>query len=147
MSTYNFATAAVIGTGMMGPVIAATLALGGVRSTILSRAGESARKALETARRQVRLREENGLAEPAQAARAIDLLDASTDFDNAIARADLVIESAPENMDFKQDLFARMDALARPEAILASNTSGLRDRKSTRLNSSHHVVSRMPSSA
>jgi 3-hydroxybutyryl-CoA dehydrogenase len=38
---------------------------------------------------------------------------------------DLVIESAPEDMELKQQLFARMDALARPEAILASNTSGL----------------------
>jgi 3-hydroxybutyryl-CoA dehydrogenase len=36
-----------------------------------------------------------------------------------------VIESAPENMAFKQELFARLDAIAKPTAVLASNTSGL----------------------
>ncbi|MGC8792651.1 MAG: 3-hydroxyacyl-CoA dehydrogenase family protein, partial [Bryobacteraceae bacterium] len=42
-----------------------------------------------------------------------------------VASSDLVIESAPEDMTFKQELFARMDGLARPETVLASNTSGL----------------------
>ncbi len=36
-----------------------------------------------------------------------------------------MIESGPENMAFKQDMFARMDALTGPETLLASNTSGL----------------------
>jgi 3-hydroxybutyryl-CoA dehydrogenase len=125
MSKDRFQTAAVIGTGMMGPGIAGTLALGGVRATILSRTEEGAAKGLDTARRQIRLLEENGLAEPAQAARAIELMDASSTFDATIARADLVIESAPENMEFKQKLFAHMDSIAKPDAILTSNTSGL----------------------
>lgn len=125
MSKYSFQTAAVIGTGMMGPGIAGALALGGVRATILGRTEESAAKGLEAARRQLRLLEENGLAEPARAARALELVDAGTAFDATIARVDLVIESAPEDMLFKQKLFARMDSLARPDAVLASNTSGL----------------------
>src|SRR4029079_14905572 len=41
------------------------------------------------------------------------------------ATADLVVESAPEDMDFKQELFTRLDAATRPSAVLASNTSGL----------------------
>ena len=47
---HRFRTAAVIGTGMMGPGIALTLALGGVRSTILGRTAESAAAGLEQAR-------------------------------------------------------------------------------------------------
>jgi len=125
MSNHSFQTAAVIGTGMMGPGIAGTLALGGVRATILSRTAEGAAKGLESARGQLRLLEENGLADPDRAARAFELIDASCSFDSAIAGADLVIESAPENMEFKQNLFAQLDSVARPEAILASNTSGL----------------------
>ena len=39
--------------------------------------------------------------------------------------ADLVVESGPEDLAWKQELFARMDALAAPDAVLASNTSGL----------------------
>ncbi|MCC6392757.1 MAG: 3-hydroxyacyl-CoA dehydrogenase family protein [Bryobacterales bacterium] len=118
-------TAAVIGTGMMGPGIALTLALGGVETTILSRAEESARRGLEKAIGQAKLVGENGLADPDAAARVPGLLHASTGFDDTVRQVDLVIESAPEDMEFKQDLFARMDSLAKPEAILATNTSGL----------------------
>src|SRR5438128_2469686 len=125
MPTDRFKTAAVIGTGMMGPGIAGTLALGGVKATIVSRTEEGARKGLEAACRQIRLLEEHGLADAVRSARAVELLDSTTEFDSAIAFADLVIESAPENMDFKQNLFAHMDSIARPAAVLASNTSGL----------------------
>ena len=110
---------------MMGPGIAGTLALGGVRATILSRTEEGARKGLESAHRQLRLLEENGLADPARAKRAFELVDSSSAFDATIASVDLVIESAPENMEFKQKLFAHMDSISKPDAVLTSNTSGL----------------------
>ncbi len=122
----KFETAAVIGTGMMGPGIALTLALGGVRATILSRSADSAAEGLVKARAQLMLLAGAGLVPADKAARASSsLLAASSDFDAAVASADIVVESAPENMAFKQDLFARLDAISRPEAILASNTSGL----------------------
>ncbi len=117
--------ATVIGSGMMGPGIAVTLALGGVKAAILSRTGEGAAKGLATARQQLALLEANGLATAEKSQWALENITASTDFDDAISSADLVIESAPENMAFKQDLFARMDAIAKPGAVLASNTSGL----------------------
>ncbi len=120
-----FDTAAVIGTGMMCPGIALTLALGGVRATILSRNAESAARGLEKARAQLDLLASNELAEPARAAAAKTLLSASAIFDENIAEADLVVESAPENMEFKQNLFARMDEISKPSAVLATNTSGL----------------------
>jgi len=117
--------ATVIGSGMMGPGIAVTLALGGVQAVILSRTEEGAAKGLSAARQQLALLETHGLATAEKSRWALDNVTASTHFDVAISNADLVIESAPENMAFKQDLFAQMDALAKPEAILASNTSGL----------------------
>lgn len=125
MAQTRFETAAVIGTGMMGPGIALTLALGGVRATILSRSEDGAKRGLETARAQVKLLADNGLVQKEAADRALTLLDSSTDFDANVARVDLVIESAPENMEFKQNLFTHMDAIAQPRAVLASNTSGL----------------------
>ncbi len=125
MSEDRFAAAAVIGTGMMGPGIALTLALGGVRATILSRTPENARKGLAAAMDQARVLAEYEIVDAALVDRARGLLHASADFDAAVAAADLVIESGPERMAFKQELFARMDALARPDAVLASNTSGL----------------------
>lgn len=125
MSSPRFHTAAVIGTGMMGPGIAVTLALGGVPAVILSRTAAGAARGLDTARAHLRSLADNGLADPGDAARALVSLSASADFDAALAPADLVIESTPENMEFKQKLFARMEAAARPETVLASNTSGL----------------------
>ena len=110
---------------MMGPGIALTLAAGGVRTTILSRSAEGARKGLEAAEAQSRLLEKEELLGAAEGERARALLDASPAFEETVARVDLVIESAPENMEFKQALFVLMDELARPETLLASNTSGL----------------------
>ena len=49
---------------------------------------------------------------------------ATTSLD-ALAAADLDVEAATENLGLKLDLFGRLDALARPEAILASNTSSI----------------------
>jgi 3-hydroxybutyryl-CoA dehydrogenase len=118
-------TAAVIGTGMMGPGIAMTLAMGGVRTTILSRTVEGAANGLAKARAQIRVLEENRLAEPSRAEATLENLAASAEFENSVSGADLVIESGPENLEFKQDLFARLDAISGPSAILTSNTSGL----------------------
>src|ERR1700683_2321245 len=120
-----FGRAAVIGTGMMGPGIALTLALGGVPCPTLSRAAESAATGLAKAHEAARFLASRGLLEPAEAARAQSLLAASSSFEETIRSAGLIVESGPEDLDFKQRLFARMDALARPEAVLASNTSGL----------------------
>jgi 3-hydroxybutyryl-CoA dehydrogenase len=125
MADRQFARAAVIGTGMMGPGIALTLALGGLRTTILSRHRESAARGLEKARAQARLLAENELLDGPRARHAAGLLSASTAFDEMVAGADLVVESGPEDMAFKQEIFARLDAVADPEALLASNTSGL----------------------
>jgi 3-hydroxybutyryl-CoA dehydrogenase len=118
-------TAAVIGTGMMGPGIALTLALGGLRSTILSRTVEGAARGVEKARKQAQLLAASELIDAGQAARVVELVTGSAAFDEEIAGAGLVVESGPEDMAFKQELFARMDALAGPRAVLASNTSGL----------------------
>ena len=110
---------------MMGPGIAVTLALGGVHTTILSRRQESAQRGLEAAHAQLRLLHENGLAPAEKAGWARDNLEARAGYQEALEGVDLVIESAPENMEFKQQLFARLEEFANPEAVLASNTSGL----------------------
>jgi 3-hydroxybutyryl-CoA dehydrogenase len=125
MTTPNITDAAVIGTGMMGPGIGVTLATGGIRATIVSRRQETAEEGLRKAFAQLAVLEESGLVEPERATRARSLLACSANLDEAIAVCDLAVESGPEAMEWKQDLFARMDAVTKPEAILASNTSGL----------------------
>ena len=125
MPAIEFTNAAVIGTGMMGPGIALTLALGGLPSTILSRTSEGAAQGVEKARAQARLLAANDLADRLAVERALGLIAASPEFEETIRTASLVVESGPEDMPFKQDLFERMDRLASPQAVLASNTSGM----------------------
>ena len=121
----HFRTAAVIGTGMMGPGIAASLALGGVKPTIVSRSQEGAENGREKALAQIAVLEGNHLAAAETAERARAEIGTSDDLDAAVAAADIVIESAPEDLELKRKLFARIDKIAKPEAILATNTSGL----------------------
>jgi 3-hydroxybutyryl-CoA dehydrogenase len=125
MAQPAFTAAAVVGAGTMGPGIAMTLALGGVCTRLLDVTDEKAAKGLETARSHLRLIGDNDLADPERVRRAFGLLQAGRDLEATVRSADLVVESVTEEMALKQDLFARLDAIARPEAVLASNTSGL----------------------
>jgi 3-hydroxyacyl-CoA dehydrogenase len=59
-----------------------------------------------------------------QVGKAMGLLEPTLDF-NALADCDLIIEAVYENMDVKKEVFGRLDKIAKPGAILASNTSYL----------------------
>jgi 3-hydroxybutyryl-CoA dehydrogenase len=49
----------------------------------------------------------------------------TTSLEEAVGQADFVLEAVPEILDLKKEIFAKLDRLAPPHAILASNTSGL----------------------
>ena len=115
---------AVIGAGTMGSGIAAVTANAGLpvtiveeRSDVLTRALANIRKTWESAVRKGRFTAA-GLEE------RFALLQTTTD-PGAIAEADLVIEAVFEDMTVKQSVFEMMDRIAKPGAILASNTSTL----------------------
>ena len=57
--------------------------------------------------------------------RCLDNITLFSDMQPAVADRDFVIESTPENLPLKQELFESLDKLCRPETILASNTSSL----------------------
>ena len=68
----------------------------------------------------------NQLAEAEAVEAALARISASTSLEEAAATAGLVIESGPEDLPYKQSLFELLDQVSSAEAILASNTSGLR---------------------
>ena len=109
----------------MGPGIAVSLARGGVETTIVSRNAEGAQRGLETAHSQLGVIAEHGLLTAVEAEAARARLHVSTDLDGSVAAADWVFESAPEDLELKQKLFQRLDAIAPIDTVLASNTSGL----------------------
>ncbi|BBX38277.1 3-hydroxyacyl-CoA dehydrogenase [Mycolicibacterium mageritense DSM 44476 = CIP 104973] len=53
-----------------------------------------------------------------------DRLTTLATLEDAVAEADFVQESAPEHLDLKADLFARIDAACRPDVVVGSSTSG-----------------------
>ena len=53
------------------------------------------------------------------------LITPTLDFEAAVSDADIVIEAVFENMDLKKEIFGKLDALCRPDAVLATNTSSL----------------------
>ena len=59
-----------------------------------------------------------------QVGKAMGLLNPTLDF-NALAQCDLIIEAVFEKMEIKKEIFGRLDNIAKPGAILASNTSYL----------------------
>jgi 3-hydroxyacyl-CoA dehydrogenase len=65
-----------------------------------------------------------GKMDAALAEAAMGRLTPTLDF-GALAEADLIIEAVYENMDVKKEVFGRIDGIAKPGAILASNTSYL----------------------
>ncbi len=126
MTTTNpLRRAAVCGAGMMAPGIAATLAVGGLETTIVARREFRAWEALDMARQQLLLLEQNGLIEAAHSNRALERLTATWHFAEGVAGRDLVVESIAEDMAVKQEWIAEVEALVSPTAYITSNTSGL----------------------
>jgi 3-hydroxybutyryl-CoA dehydrogenase len=123
MPEHPFQQAAVIGTGLMGPGIALSLAIGGLDTVIVSRTAETAEAVRKKAIELLGVLAANGLVEDPTAIEA--RISGTADFDSAVAAADVVVEAGPENMAFKQALYKRMEAVARPNAVLATTTSGL----------------------
>ncbi len=110
----------VVGAGTMGGDIAAWCALRGLRVTLQDR---SAEYIAPTMKRSVKLFEEK-LKDSALVQQAIDRLIPDI-HGNGIAQADVIIEAVFEDLTVKQNLFKELEARAKPDAILATNTSSI----------------------
>ena len=113
----------VIGAGTMGNGIAQTAATSGFDVTMMDVAPDALEKAQATIARSVNKLHEKGRLTEHQRDAALGLKTTS-DLQGA-ASADIVIEAATENPDLKLKIFRDVDAVARPETILASNTSSI----------------------
>lgn len=115
---------AVIGTGHMGPGIALVFAAGGCPVLLVGRGKPQLERARIVIREALDSMVNNGLMEGAAAEAAAARIGLSTDL-AGIRTADIVVEATPEVLVNKKKLLAEFEALTRPDAILASNTSGL----------------------
>ena len=110
----------VVGAGVMGGDIAAWSALRGFTVTLQDRAIEYVEPALNRAKELFKKR----LRDADKAAAARDRLRADV-AGAGVEEADVVIEAIFENLEAKQELYARLEPRMKPTAILATNTSSL----------------------
>jgi 3-hydroxyacyl-CoA dehydrogenase len=114
----------VIGAGTMGGGISMNFLNAGIPVTIVETKQEALDRGLLVIRRNYENTAKKGRMSEADVEARMGLLKGTLDL-GALADCDLVIEAAFENMAIKKDIFARLDAIAKPAAILASNTSYL----------------------
>lgn len=114
----------VIGAGTMGGGISMNFLSAGIPVTIVEMEQAALDRGVAVIRKNYEATAAKGRLTGEQVETAMSLLTPTLDFE-ALAACDLVIEAVYENMDVKKEIFARLDGVAKPGAILASNTSYL----------------------
>jgi 3-hydroxybutyryl-CoA dehydrogenase len=117
-------TIGVVGAGQMGSGIAQVAAQAGYQVLLLDVSEEALRRGLEAIRRSLaKFLEKGRITEEALEA-ALGRIRTTLDLE-ALGEADLIVEAIVEDEGAKRALLERLGALAKPEAILASNTSSI----------------------
>ena len=114
----------VIGAGTMGGGIAMNFLSAGIPVTIVEMQQEALDRGTGVVRKNYEASAAKGRLKPGQVEAAMGALNPTLDF-AALAECDLVIEAVYETMEVKKDIFTKLDAICKPGAILASNTSYL----------------------
>ena len=117
-------TVGIIGAGTMGGGIAMNFANVGIPVTIVEMKQDALDRGLKVIRSNYERTAARGGITAAQVEERMGLIKGSLSMDD-LASADLIIEAVFEQMDVKKDIFAKLDAIAKPGAILATNTSAL----------------------
>ena len=117
---------AVIGTGLMGPGIAAVAALAGHEVALFDADPAAAVRGVEAAARNVRQLVDGGIVGDQDGRLALPRIRQEADLDRAVAGAFWVIEAVTEKLPVKQALFAEIERRVGSDVIITSNTSGLR---------------------
>lgn len=122
----RFANVAVVGTGMMGPGIALSFAQAGCRVALVGRSDESVRRGLAGLESALAFLAQHGIIADEARAELRERVWGTSDLEQAVAAAGLVQESIVEDLAQKQAIFRRLEIYTAPDALLASDTSGLR---------------------
>ncbi|MGA3038026.1 MAG: 3-hydroxyacyl-CoA dehydrogenase NAD-binding domain-containing protein [Vulcanimicrobiaceae bacterium] len=117
-------TAAVIGGGTMGTGIAITFASAGIPVTVVEPKDEQIERSRQTVFGMYSYQVQRGRMTQEEAWKRGQSIAFERDL-AAVKDADIVIEAVFENMDVKKEVFTKLDGIAKPGAILASNTSTL----------------------
>ena len=120
----RIASAAVVGCGTMGGGIAMCFANAGLPVTVLESSRDALDRGLATVRGNYAAAVEKGRLPRAEMDARLARITPTLDYAD-LAGADVVIEAVFEEMPLKKEVFARLDRVCKPDAILATNTSTL----------------------
>lgn len=116
---------AVIGAGTMGNGIAHVFAQTGYAVALIDISDEALQRGLATIGKNLDRQVKKGIIDEAGKEKTLGNITTYTDVPTGVKEADLVVEAATENQDLKLKIFKQMDEAAKPEAILATNTSSI----------------------
>ncbi|HYB08553.1 MAG TPA: 3-hydroxyacyl-CoA dehydrogenase NAD-binding domain-containing protein [Alphaproteobacteria bacterium] len=117
-------SAAVIGCGTMGGGIAMNFANAGIPVAVLESSRDLLDKGLGIVRRNYEATAAKGRLSETEMKKRLALIKGTTDYDD-LKGVDIVIEAVFEEMDIKKEVFRKLDAVCKPAAVLATNTSTL----------------------
>ena len=115
----------VIGGGTMGNGIAHTAAASGFDTTLIDVSDEFLQRAVKTISGNLQRGVDKGKMTAEEKETILGRIKTSTDIDAAVANADIVIEAIIENLDAKKQMFSKLDAIVKKDAIFATNTSSI----------------------
>ncbi|MFM8999142.1 MAG: 3-hydroxybutyryl-CoA dehydrogenase [Actinomycetota bacterium] len=124
MNAEEVRTVGVLGCGLMGSGIVEAVARSGAAVRYLEGSPELVAAGRARIERSLAKAVERGKLADADRDVALAGIDGTADLDD-LADVDLVIEAATEHYETKRELFRRVDAIVRPDVILASNTSSI----------------------
>ena len=122
--TVDVHRAGVLGAGTMGGGIAMNFANAGIPVTLVERDTASLERGLGVVRKNYERSASRGSIPAEAVEQRMGLISGSTD-KHDFADCDIVIEAVFEDMALKQTIFAELDQICKPGAIMASNTSAL----------------------
>lgn len=114
----------IVGSGTMGGGIAMCFANAGIPVTLVDAQQQNLDRGMATIRKNYERSVARGSLKPEQLEERMKLITPTLDF-AALESADLIIEAVYENLALKKEIFAKLDKVARPGAILGTNTSTL----------------------
>jgi 3-hydroxybutyryl-CoA dehydrogenase len=115
---------AVIGAGQMGNGIAHVFAQAGIPATMIDVSRDALDKGKSTVAKNLERQVKKGVIAAADQEQILSRIDLSTDL-GSVGDAGLIVEAASEDSGLKFRIFGDLDRIAKPEAILASNTSSI----------------------
>ncbi len=121
---HNVQTAGVVGCGTMGGGITMCFANAGIPVTVLEMDDKALERGLGVIKRNYDIQASRGRMTTEEVDTRMGLITGTTNMED-LGQADVIVEAIYENIDVKVETFKKLDAVAKPGAMLASNTSYL----------------------